>query len=36
VIEDIGPEVKNKVNKKFIERIAKYHDGWDLMKGAKP
>jgi hypothetical protein len=31
--EDAGPGVKSKASTKFIEKIAKYPDGWDLVKG---
>jgi hypothetical protein len=32
LIEDAGPGVKSKASTKFIERIAKLPDGWDLVK----
>jgi hypothetical protein len=30
--EDAEPGFKSKANTKFIERIAKHPDGWDLVK----
>jgi hypothetical protein len=32
MIEDAGPGVKSKASTKFIERIAKHPNGWDLVK----
>jgi hypothetical protein len=32
MIEDAGPGVKSKASTKFIKRIAKHPDGWDLVK----
>jgi hypothetical protein len=34
VIKDTGPGVKSKASTKFIERIAKHPDRWDLEKRA--
>jgi hypothetical protein len=30
-----NPGVKSKASTKFIERIAKYPSGWDLVKGLR-
>jgi hypothetical protein len=32
MIENARPEVKSKAKTKFIERIAKHPDGWNLVK----
>jgi hypothetical protein len=36
MVEDTSLGVKSKASTKFIERIAKHPDGWDLVKSAKP
>jgi hypothetical protein len=35
MIEDAGLGVKSKASTKFIERIAKHPDRWDLVKKKK-
>jgi hypothetical protein len=32
MIQDAGQEGKSKENTKFVERIAKLSNGWDLVK----